>query len=159
MKNFFRIIFRWLTGDLFFVLFLLFSLLTIVRFRLLKADFWIGALQNTDVYDQISLQSQKSAGANPLAVQMVRGLTPDFFQNIVETNLTRLEGFVVGKDPELLREGNRIERVAKGSGTSTSDVKELINQYKQSKKLIKMMGGSPEKLAKKFKGKIPGFKI
>ncbi len=92
---------RWVAGDLFFVLFLLFSLLTVVRFRLLTADFWIGALQNTDVYDQISLQSQKSVGANPLAVQMASGLTPDFFQDIVETNFNRLEGFFVGKEAGL----------------------------------------------------------
>ena len=92
---------RWVAGDLFFVLFLLFSLLTIVRFRLLSASFWIGSLQNTGIYNQISLQSQKSAGANPLAVQMVSGLTPDFFQDIVETNLTRLEGFLIGKDTSL----------------------------------------------------------
>src|SRR3989338_8768697 len=101
MKNFLRIIFRWLTGDLFFVLFILFSLLTIIRFRLLTASFWTGALQNTGIYDQISLESKKSAGDNPLAVQMVSGLTPDFFQDIVETNLTRLESFFVGKETGL----------------------------------------------------------
>jgi hypothetical protein len=101
VKNLFRIIFRWLTGDLFFILFLLFSLLTIVRFRLLKADFWIGTFKDTQIYDQISLESKKAVGDNPLAAQMVRGLTPDFFQDIVETNLTRLEGFFVGKDTSL----------------------------------------------------------
>jgi len=92
---------RWIIGNLFFALFILFLLLTIVRFRLLKADFWIETLKNTEIYNQISLESKKSVGDNPLAAQMVRGLTPDFFQDIVETNLTRLEGFVVGKDTNL----------------------------------------------------------
>ena len=92
---------RLIIGNLFFALFILFLLLTIVRFRLLKADFWIGTFRNTEIYNQISLESKKSAGDNSLATQMVRGLTPDFFQDVVETNLTRLEGFLVGKDTGL----------------------------------------------------------
>ena len=101
MKNLFRIIFRWLTGDLFFVLFILISILTIIRFRLLTVSFWTGAFGNTDVYDQISLEAKKTSGANPLGLQMTNGLTPDFFKDLVETNLTRLEGFFVGKDTSL----------------------------------------------------------
>ena len=101
MKNLFRIIFRWLTGDLFFVLFILISILTIIRFRLLTASFWTDALGNTDVYDQASLEVKKTSGANPLGLQMTSGLTPDFFKDLVETNLTRLEGFFVGKDTGL----------------------------------------------------------
>ncbi|MEK6922861.1 MAG: signal recognition particle protein Srp54 [Nanoarchaeota archaeon] len=61
------------------------------------------------------------------------------------------------ENPEILT-SSRIERVAKGSGTTTHEVRELLKQYKQSKKLMKMMKGQdPEKLMKRFKGKIPGF--
>lgn len=88
-------------GDLFLILFILFSLLTVIRFQLLAADFWINTLQSTDVYDKISLEVQKSTGTNPLALQMTNGLTPDFFQDIVETNLARLEGFLIGKETNL----------------------------------------------------------
>lgn len=101
MKNLFINLLRWLAGDLFLTLFLLFCLLTVVRYRLLATDFWIGSLKNTEIYNQISLMSQKAVGDNPLAMQMVRGLTPDFFQDIIETNLARLEGFFVGKDTSL----------------------------------------------------------
>lgn len=101
MKNIFRIVFRWLVGDLFLTLFLLFFLLTILRYRLLTANFWIGSLENTGVYGQISLEAKKIAGDNPLGLQMTAGLTPDFFRDIVETNLPRLEGFLFGKETNL----------------------------------------------------------
>lgn len=59
------------------------------------------------------------------------------------------------EDPEIIN-ANRMERIAKGSGHEISEVRELLKQYRESKKLIKMLkGGSPEKLMKKFKGKMP----
>jgi len=53
----------------------------------------------------------------------------------------------------------RIDRIAKGSGTSTSNVRDLLKQYKQSKKLVKMLkgGGSPEKMMKKMQKKMKGM--
>lgn len=46
---------------------------------------------------------------------------------------------------------DRIERIAKGSGTQTSEVRELLKQYQKSKKMIKLLkGGNPDKLMKKF---------
>ncbi|MBI2672232.1 signal recognition particle protein [Candidatus Woesearchaeota archaeon] len=65
------------------------------------------------------------------------------------------------ENPDII-DGSRSQRIATGSGTKISDVRELLKQYKQSKKIIKMMSGSqdPSKLMKKFKGKLPkGFKI
>lgn len=62
------------------------------------------------------------------------------------------------EDPELIN-GKRIERIAKGSGLNSSDVRDLIKQYKQAKKLMKMMKGGKgmEKIMKKMGGKIPGM--
>ncbi|MDD5650332.1 MAG: signal recognition particle protein Srp54 [Candidatus Nanoarchaeia archaeon] len=63
------------------------------------------------------------------------------------------------EDPELL-DKSRIDRIAKGSGTSETEVRELLKQYKQSKKMMKLMKGGAgsekdmEKMMKKFKGKI-----
>jgi len=52
--------------------------------------------------------------------------------------------------PEILTK-NRIERIAKGAGVQIRDVRDLLRQYHQSKKLMKMMKGkSPEKLMKKI---------
>ena len=62
------------------------------------------------------------------------------------------------EDPELLG-GSRLDRIAKGSGTAVAGVRELLKQYRQSKKLVKMVKGKdPSKLMKKFAGKIPGMK-
>lgn len=59
------------------------------------------------------------------------------------------------ENPEIIT-STRIERIAKGAGVDTSDVKELVKQFKQSKKVFKMMKGKdPSKLMKKFKGKLP----
>jgi len=57
------------------------------------------------------------------------------------------------ENPDIIT-AERIDRISKGSGISISDVRDLLKQYKQSKKMIKMLKGeSPEKLMKKLKGK------
>lgn len=54
------------------------------------------------------------------------------------------------EDPETI-DGSRAERIARGSGTKADEVRELVKQYRQSKKMLKMLkGGSPEKLMKKI---------
>jgi len=63
------------------------------------------------------------------------------------------------EDPSMIGM-DRIERISSGSGMSVSSLRELLKQYKKSKKLVKMLKGgidSPDKLMKKFKGKIPNF--
>ena len=61
------------------------------------------------------------------------------------------------EDPEIISR-TRIDRIALGSGTTAREVRELLKQYKQSKKMMKMFKGSSKdtdlnKLMKKFKGK------
>ena len=62
------------------------------------------------------------------------------------------------EDPTIIT-SERIDRIAKGSGVSVSEVRGLIKQYRQSKKLVKMMKGKGDinKLMKKFQGKMPGM--
>jgi signal recognition particle subunit SRP54 len=63
------------------------------------------------------------------------------------------------QDPESLTRA-RIDRIADGSGSTIGEVRALLKQFKQSKKMLKMMKGveDPNKLMKKFKGKMPkGF--
>ncbi len=56
------------------------------------------------------------------------------------------------EDPDILT-SDRIERIAKGSGLTIGEVKELIKQYKQSKKMMKKMKGKGmDKMMKKFQG-------
>ena len=52
--------------------------------------------------------------------------------------------------------GTRIERIAKGSGMPASEVRDLLKQYKQSKKMVKMMkGGNMDKMMKRMGAKMP----
>jgi signal recognition particle subunit SRP54 len=66
------------------------------------------------------------------------------------------------EDPEII-DANRIERIAKGSGLPATEIRDLLKQYRQSKKLIKMLkgAGTPEKLMKKLgsKGRNLGMKF
>ncbi|MEM5829384.1 MAG: signal recognition particle protein Srp54 [Candidatus Aenigmatarchaeota archaeon] len=64
------------------------------------------------------------------------------------------------ENPEIIN-ASRIRRIAKGSGREESEVRELLQQYEQMKKLMKMLGGKAGlergalgKLMKQF-----GFKI
>ena len=55
------------------------------------------------------------------------------------------------EDPEIL-DASRIERISRGSGISTSDIRDLIKQFRQAKKMMKVMKGakSPEDVMKKL---------
>jgi signal recognition particle subunit SRP54 len=56
------------------------------------------------------------------------------------------------EEPEIIA-SSRMERIAKGSGVSLSEIRDLMKQFRQSKKLLKMVkGGSPEKMMKKIQG-------
>jgi signal recognition particle subunit SRP54 len=70
-------------------------------------------------------------------------------------------------NPEIIeKQTTRLGRIAKGSGTPTSDIRQLLKQYKMIKELTKgglsesdLSGGTLSqkqmmKLAKKFKGKM-----
>ncbi len=64
------------------------------------------------------------------------------------------------EDPEIL-DAKRIERISRGSGIPTGEIRDLLKQYRQSKKLIKMLkgAGTPEKLMKKLGAKGKGLKF
>lgn len=58
------------------------------------------------------------------------------------------------EDPQMI-DASRVERIAKGSGTSEAEVKELLKYYQQMRKMIKVFSGKRglmSKFAKKFKG-------
>ncbi len=60
------------------------------------------------------------------------------------------------ENPDVLS-ADRIDRVAAGSGLSISTIRELLKQYRQGKKMMKMFKGETDmnKLMKKMKGKMP----
>ena len=63
-------------------------------------------------------------------------------------------------NPQLLN-GSRRKRIASGSGTSVQEVNQLIKQFNQMGKMMKMMqGGGAKQLMQIMKGRggIPGMK-
>ena len=50
---------------------------------------------------------------------------------------------------------DRIDRIAKGCGCTASEVRELLKHYRQTRKMMKMMKGDPDKIMKKMKRKMP----
>lgn len=60
------------------------------------------------------------------------------------------------EDPELLS-AQRIDRIAKGSGLSASEIRELLKQYRQSQKMMKMFKSEKDvsSMMKKMGGKLP----
>lgn len=68
------------------------------------------------------------------------------------------------ENPEVLeKQTGRIARIAKGSGTTTTEIRELLKQYKMLKEMMNMQSGMADgnidpkmmqKMAKKFKGKM-----
>ena len=67
------------------------------------------------------------------------------------------------EDPDVIST-SRIERIAHGAGSTVQEVRELLKQYKQSKKLVKMLKGGNQKqlqqMMKKMGGQLPSdFRI
>jgi signal recognition particle subunit SRP54 len=69
----------------------------------------------------------------------------------------------IEKPETLEKQTSRIQRIAKGSGTTTTEIRELLKQYKMIKEMMGMQSGLSEgkidqrtlqKMAKRFKGKI-----
>jgi len=68
------------------------------------------------------------------------------------------------ENPEILeKQTSRIQRIAKGSGTTTTEIRELLKQYKMLKEMMGMQSEMTEgkidqkmmqKMARKFKGKV-----
>ena len=121
--------------------------------RMLKGDF-----NFIDLYEQ--LRTMKKMGPLNKIVDMIPGFgnmnIPKDMLNVQEDNLKKWRYIMDSctkqelEDPELLTR-TRIERIAKGAGVQVKDVRDLLKQYRQSKKVMKMMKGkNPEKMMKKF---------
>ena len=133
--------------------------------KLLKGEF-----NFIDLYEQMS--AMKKMGSLSKLVEMIPGMGNlkipkdmlegqegkiEVWKHIMQS-MTKEEL----EDPELI-DGARVERIAKGSGASTGAVRELLKQYKMSRKMIKGMKSLDSeqdigKMMKKMKGRMPkGF--
>ena len=127
-----------------------------------------GEFSLLDLYEQ--MQAMKKMGPLSKVLEMVPGFgqlkMPKEMLEVQEGKLEKWK-FIINSmtkkelnNPDMI-DASRIDRIAKGAGVSTGDVRDLLKQYKQSRKILKMLKGeSPEKLMKKFQGKLPkGFKF
>ncbi|MEK6834860.1 MAG: signal recognition particle protein Srp54, partial [Nanoarchaeota archaeon] len=122
-----------------------------------------GELSLIDLYEQ--MQAMRKMGPLSKVLEMVPGFgqmkMPKEMLEVQEEKLVKWK-FIINsmnkkelENPEII-DAQRIERIAKGAGVSTNDVRDLLKQYKQSKKVLKLLkGGDPSKLMKKFQGKLP----
>jgi len=127
--------------------------------KMLKGDF-----NFLDLYEQ--MQAMSKMGSLSKIVEMIPGIgSANITKEMLsgqEDKLDKWKVIMQSCTKEELEEPStitrsRIDRIAMGAGVKISEVRELLKQYKQSKKLMKMMKGSgdPSKLMKKFKGKLP----
>ncbi|MFQ5758405.1 MAG: signal recognition particle protein Srp54 [Candidatus Bathyarchaeia archaeon] len=105
--------------------------------------FLSGRFTLTDMYEQF--KSMKSLGPLRHLLKMIPGLTykiPDEMMEMAEDRLERWRVIIESMTPEERKEpkifnSSRIRRVARGSGTSDKEVRELLKQYKMMKKMMK----------------------
>jgi len=122
--------------------------------RMMKGNFTLN-----DLYDQIKAMNKMG----PMA--KVMEMIPGFSQMQIpkealkgQQEKMKVYKFIIDsctvqerQEPDLIS-GNRIVRIANGSGTDETEVRELLKQHRQARKMLKMFKGAPkdEKSMKKM---------
>ena len=129
--------------------------------------FMSGDFNLNDLYQQMS--SMKKMGSLGKIMEMIPGMgSLKLPKEMIDVQEGKLQKWKFAMDSMTAKEreepslfnSSRIDRVAAGAGISVRDVRDLLKQYRQSKKMMKMFKGEkdPSQLMKKFKGKLPsGF--
>jgi signal recognition particle subunit SRP54 len=127
-----------------------------------------GRFTMNEFYEQLG--SLQKMGSMSKVMDMIPGFSggalrkklPENFADVQEGKMKKWKHMISSmtkeerEDPEIIKQ-SRIQRIAKGSGTTQAEVRELIKNYEQIKKLLKMAGGGKAfkrgpfaKLAKQF---------
>ncbi|HLC80577.1 MAG TPA: signal recognition particle protein Srp19, partial [Candidatus Nanoarchaeia archaeon] len=129
--------------------------------RLLKGDFNL-----LDLYEQMA--SLKKMGSLKKLMEMIPGFSqiklPKEMLDVQEGKLEKWKFALSSmtkeelEDPDIIS-SERLERIAQGSGVNISLIRELLKQYKMSKKMMKNFKDEKdiEKMMKKMGGKLPGM--
>jgi signal recognition particle subunit SRP54 len=136
----------------------------------LGKKFLKGEFSLIDLYEQMA--AMKKMGSLKKIVEMIPGFSslhlPKDMLDVQEEKLDKWKIAMMSMTKEELENpdvmtAERIDRISKGSGIATSTVREMLKQYRQSKKMVKLFKGSKgdmSKMMKKFQGKMPqGFKV
>ena len=103
------------------------------------------------------MQQMKNMGSMQEMLAMLPGGSKLGDLQVDEKALARTEAIILSmtpaerQNPDLIN-GSRRKRIAKGCGLQIQDVNRLLNQYEQSKKLMKQFGGMGKKGKKRFGG-------
>ena len=105
--------------------------------------FLSGKFTLTDMYEQF--ESMKKMGPLKGLLKMIPGMSyniPDEQMNMAEDALKKFRVIIQSMTPKerekpKILSSSRIRRVARGSGTTEKDVKDLIKQYNQTRKMMK----------------------
>jgi len=130
----------------------------------IQEKFLKGEFNLVDLYEQ--MKAMKKMGSFQKIMQMIPGMGQmKLPKEMLEVQEGKLEKWKYAmdsmtkeelEDPELIS-AERIDRIAAGSGVKIGEVRELLKQYRQGKKMMKMFKGEQDmnKLMKKMKGKMP----
>ncbi len=118
-----------------------------------------GKFTLTDMYEQF--EAMKGMGPFKRLLTMLPGMSYNLPEDMVDMAQDRMENWRVIIQSMTLQErdnpktlsSSRIRRVARGSGTSEKEVKDLLNQYKNMRRLMKQL--RRKKLPFFQRGKIP----
>lgn len=126
----------------------------------LGKKFLSGDFNFLDLYEQLA--AVKRMGPIGKVMEMIPGFgklkIPKEMVEAQEGNLDKWKIIMQSMNKKELEEPDtitreRIDRVAKGAGVKPEEVRALLKQYRQSKKMMKMFKGKgAEKMMKKFKG-------
>jgi signal recognition particle subunit SRP54 len=110
----------------------------------LGKKFLKGEFSLLDLYEQ--MEAMKKMGPLSKVMEMIPGMGQlKMPKEMLEVQEGKLKKWKIAmdsmtktelEDPEIMNQG-RIDRIAKGSGVSGADIREMIKQYRQSKKMIK----------------------
>jgi len=95
------------------------------------------------MYEQF--EAMKSMGPFRKILKMIPGMSydvPEEMLDLAEDRLKKWRGIIQSMTPKekenpKIFNASRIKRVARGSGTSEKEVKELLKQYSMMKKMLK----------------------
>jgi signal recognition particle subunit SRP54 len=118
-----------------------------------------------DFMEQIeSISKMGSLGQIVKMIPGVGGSVPDELLEMQESKLKKFKYIIQSltkeerNNPDIIT-ASRIKRCAKGAGVAEIDVRDLLKQYEQMKKVSKMFSGRGQKnlmnLMKRFGGKLP----
>jgi len=130
----------------------------------MKEKFLKGDFNLVDLYEQMA--SMKKMGSLKKIMSLIPGMSslqlPKEMLDVQEEKLERWKYALDSmtkeelEDPDILS-ADRIDRIASGSGVGIGVVREMLKQYRQSKKMMKMFKSEQDlnKMMKKMKGKLP----